>query len=302
MKLNILLWILLCTLLVPVMVIAAEPPSIEHHQFYGRVTWDLDSDVPENVVASVNGVEYSSSISIVTCDTNPCTGKYGNDVTNYLRVHGEDGNTIAFYVDDTLIDTLEYESWGVTRHDVSTSSSVITCDQRWDCDEWLSCVAATQTRTCTDVNECDTDESTKTEQKTCVAGTLPDQPQTLPACVYVWDCTSWSSCSNEIQTRSCQRSDDCDAQLSAGTISSVTQFPQPAETKVCGTVSGRTAPSVIPSTTRDVVEDDKDVSEGVSTWYYVAGIILLLVAILILVFFFRSRSKGNNGSGNQYSP
>ncbi|PIN74974.1 hypothetical protein COV17_04340 [Candidatus Woesearchaeota archaeon CG10_big_fil_rev_8_21_14_0_10_36_11] len=301
MKLK--LCVFMCMLIIPVLVIAAEPPSLEHHQFYGRVTWDMDMDVPQTVVASVNGVEYSSLISIVMCDTNPCTGKYGYDEGNYLRVQGDEGDTVAFYVDDSLIDTILYQPWGVTRHDLSISSSPVTCDQRWDCDEWSACVDNTKTQLCMDVNECDSDELTKTEQQVCSVANDTAEQQQVAACVYEWECTVWNSCSNGRQTRTCQQSDDCDTQLSIGTVSSVTQFPRPAETKVCGVITGTAAPSVVPPT-REITGTERfeEASQGVSVWYYVGGIVLILLALLVLILFLRSRSKSESGSGNQYPP
>jgi hypothetical protein len=42
-----------------------------------------------------------------------------------------------------------------------------TCEESWDCTEWSSCINGTQTRTCTDLNKCNTTELKPAESKSC---------------------------------------------------------------------------------------------------------------------------------------
>ena len=56
-------------------IVVAAPPSLENHQFYGEVHWDVGAQ-PEEVVASVNGESFSTAVEAPDyCGENTCTGK-----------------------------------------------------------------------------------------------------------------------------------------------------------------------------------------------------------------------------------
>ena len=44
-----------------------------------------------------------------------------------------------------------------------------TCNESWTCTDWSACVSGTQTRTCTDLNNCNTTKSKPNETQSCIA-------------------------------------------------------------------------------------------------------------------------------------
>jgi len=85
------------------------------------------------------------------------------------------------------------------------------CEENWTCTEWSSCVNETQTRTCTDANNCGTTVNKSAVSQTC----------TVP-CEENWSCTDWSTCVNKSQTRTCTDLNNC------GTL-----INKPDETQKC---------------------------------------------------------------------
>lgn len=71
------------------------------------------------------------------------------------------------------------------------------CTEGWTCTDWDECINETQTRICTDQNNCGTEDS------------KPEEEQDCPPCVEDWTCSEWSECINEIQTRECTDSNEC---------------------------------------------------------------------------------------------
>ena len=76
--------------------------------------------------------------------------------------------------------------------------SEAVCDEDWNCESWSSCnEQGSQTRVCTDLNSCGTEE---------------DKPEVIRACevcVENWGCSGWSNCINGKKTRDCDDSNDC---------------------------------------------------------------------------------------------
>ena len=127
------------------------------------------------------------------------------------------------------------------------------CTPSWSCTGWSpsTCPAnGQQTRTCTDSNQCGTNEGKPNETQSCIpscstlGGNICTQSQVCnggsyqtasdtnyccvggicqtPPCIESWTCTAWSSCSNWQQTRTCTDSNQC------GTTNN-----KPAETQDC---------------------------------------------------------------------
>lgn len=116
----------------------------------------------------------------------------------------------------------------------------ITCMERWNCTAWSSCsiITSTRTRTCTDSNNCGTVVNKSAESESCTPfectsnatastncankthvactgswyckndGTCAWKCDVEP-CVQNWQCSQWSSCSNNEQTRVCTDSSAC---------------------------------------------------------------------------------------------
>ncbi len=279
-----------------------EPPSLDNHQFYGAVYWDKTAKDPQYVVAKVGGQTFSSLIKkVVSCGDNTCTGSYGSDPDNILRVQAEDGQTIQFFLDAVAVGKADYQSWEVSELNFNGASFPIEkkgCVEDWKCGSWSDCSAGTQTRSCNDLNKCDSDLLKKKEEQKCgTAATKPASTTDL-TCSYDWTCTSWSSCTDSKQIRTCTRIDDCDAAFAAGKVAAVIHIDQPVGSQSC--ISGLTgslplkqlpslsAPSVKP-TTKPVVEKVSEETAGISVWLYV-GIAIIVVAIVGLVWMLRRKS------------
>ena len=133
-----------------------------------------------------------------------------------------------------------------------------TCVENWSCTSWTECQQdEAQTRICTDLNSCGTEDNKLPETQPCVYDFCQDitcQPseQTcedgfvatcenvctlgvcsectpdctghdLPPCIEDWQCTEWSECdSSQTQTRTCEDLNSCG-----------TQDNKPSETQSC---------------------------------------------------------------------
>jgi len=85
------------------------------------------------------------------------------------------------------------------KREVACFYVINTCEENWNCGEWSSCSdQGTQTRTCTDLNNCGKNENKPAISQSCT-----------PVCIENWDCTDWSYCSNldEKQIRVCTTTD-----------------------------------------------------------------------------------------------
>ncbi len=282
---------------------AEQPPSLENHQFYGAVYWDKTAKDPQYVVAKVGVQTFTSLIKKEYCAEKTCTGSYGKDTDNILRVQAQNGQTIQFFLDTLAVGTADYQSWEVSELNLNAASFPIEkkgCVEDWKCGSWSDCSAGTQTQSCTDKNACNSDLLKKKETQSCgTAGTKTASTTDLK-CSYQWDCTSWSSCVDSKQTRTCKRIDDCEAQFAAGKVAAVIHIDQPAGSQSC--ISGLTgslplkqlpslsAPSVKTMTKPTVVEKTTaSTTSGISVWLYV-GIAIIVLAIVGLVWMLRKKS------------
>jgi len=83
------------------------------------------------------------------------------------------------------------------------------CTESWNCSSWSTCLNNNQTRTCTDSNECGTEENKPDEIDTCTY---------ISPCTENWTCTDWSTCLNNNQTRTCSDSNSCNTTISQQTL------------------------------------------------------------------------------------
>lgn len=60
--------------------------------------------------------------------------------------------------------------------EVHTCKAPVVCEEDWVCDEWSECADGTQTRSCTDRNNCGTEEEKPTESQSCLPIVLPELP------------------------------------------------------------------------------------------------------------------------------
>ncbi|MBW6442426.1 hypothetical protein K0A97_01425 [Patescibacteria group bacterium] len=88
------------------------------------------------------------------------------------------------------------------------------CTENWSCTIWSNCSqGGTQTRNCTDLNQCGT-----------ILSKPPITQECDPlSCAENWSCTAWSTCSgNETQTRNCTDLNQCGTTLN-----------KPSEVRIC---------------------------------------------------------------------
>lgn len=80
------------------------------------------------------------------------------------------------------------------------------CTPNWDCTDWSTCTNGQQTKTCTDLNFCNT-----------TSGKPPESQSCGDTCTTVWNCTAWapSTCPrNQTQTRFCTDNNNCQSDKS----------------------------------------------------------------------------------------
>ncbi len=294
-----------------------QPPSLENHQFYGAVYWDKTAKEPAKVIAKVGTSSFSSPIKKEYCGDKTCTGSYGKDSDNILRVQATAGAEIKFYLDTLEVWKTSYAAGSVTVHDINVAKNPVEkpgCTPDWKCAEWSACTSGKQSQSCTDQNKCNPDEATKTETRDCSTGSVKkgSAPSSITTteikCYYQWDCSEWSSCANNQQTRKCSRIDNCDAQFAAKKVPAVVEISKPAELKSC--ISGVTGalplksegavtpPPAVKAPTKPPVEE-KEEAAGISVWIY-GGIGVIILGLIGLWLMMRKRQQGQLGVGNQY--
>jgi hypothetical protein len=153
------------------------------------------------------------------------------------------------------------------------------CVGNFQCGAWGLCNSSLQeSRTCTDVSRCKKDA--KTEIQSC------------PVCEESWVCKSWSSCSNQQQTRTCVDEHKC------GTITL-----KPALSQFCqGSTSlpplrPATPPSYTPPPPQKViVEPTPSIWEQYKNYIIGGGIgLLTLIVIIALIIFMVTKSHKKDG-------
>jgi len=314
MKARLILMIVLFSLF---LVQAAEdtPPKLENHQFYGTIYWDQNvTGYPESVNAVLGEDIFSSAVEAYSCEGNSCSAKFG--YADILRVQGS-GDRVDLYVDSVLYDSYAYTPGTVTQ--VIMDFRTGPCEPQEDCSEWSVCANGRQTSYCEDLNQCDEDKLNYTQTRSCGGtGTTRSSNTTLSStntCTYQWDCTPWTSCTNSQKTRTCVRSDDCDAKLADGVVESVINLPKPAISAFCTTQSVAETLSTNLLGQQDTIvascfdgilnQDEEQIDCGGScvacsnnnTLKYVLvtlGILLVLIALGVGIYFYISSKKMAN--------
>ncbi|HLD72762.1 MAG TPA: hypothetical protein VJA23_04195 [Candidatus Nanoarchaeia archaeon] len=321
---NLIFFLSLFFILAVLPVLAVEPPSLENHQFYGYVFWNESQTAPKTVTATLSIASFPSAIKDTACVNKACSGKYGYSSDNILRVKGgKQGDLILFKVDSFLLKNYTYEPDQATQLNfslfagavapainLSASVNLTACSSNWNCSDWNTCTEQKQSRTCNDLNKCNSSLINKTEEQSCgtAANNVPSQKKTTPknvtaalGCPYYWDCSTWSECSTVgTQTRTCLRTDDCDQKLKDKKVPSIIALPKPNEKKVCSAVETTTPLSSAPQpqkftppTPPAAPKEAIPVKEESSFWTYILiiAIVVVLIAIGALVYFLK-RGKG----------
>ncbi|MEK6900148.1 MAG: hypothetical protein AABX05_03410, partial [Nanoarchaeota archaeon] len=145
--------------------IAAEaPPSLSNHQFYGEVSWDKGSAVPVQVNAKIAGRTYVSEVMSLPCLVNPCIGRYGYEASNILRVQGQDGEVISFFVGSIKVKEYTYKDGEATKLDLDIRAAS------------LQAAAEAQAQAAAEVQEEDADSDEESPAETSQNESLPAVP------------------------------------------------------------------------------------------------------------------------------
>lgn len=103
--------------------------------------------------------------------------------------------------------------------------STCVCVEHWDCDAWSTCSGGTQVRSCTDLNDCGTDDSKPSLTRTCTIGSTGGSTSggsssgggssLPPPCTEAWSCDEWSSCQTDgFSRRTCNDANNCGTSMS----------------------------------------------------------------------------------------
>lgn len=138
------------------------------------------------------------------------------------------------------------------------------CEENWTCTEWSECINGTQTRTCTDLDDCGTTENKPAESQACV-------------CVEDWECSEWSTCINGTQTRSCIDKNDCGATKN-----------KPLEEQACIGEEG-VGPEGVPSTGVGIT----GLIVGVLKNPMAVGLIFVIIIIITSLLYWKRSKKGH---------
>ena len=149
-----------------------------------------------------------------------------NPVVQDIEMENPDSSTDEFLIEeakrilddcnrqrDEMNETEDTSSSGSGNSDGSTSdptesNSTFDCIENWICGNWSECVNGTQTRNCTDINNCNT-----TLNKPPVIRECNSTDNITQNCTENWNCTEWSECINGTQTRNCTDLNNCGTTL-----------------------------------------------------------------------------------------
>lgn len=105
-------------------------------------------------------------------------------------------------------------------------------------------------------------------------------------CYYQWSCTDWSECFGGEQTRTCERTDECDVLLEANPEMTVIAYPKDAESRNCAMPKKEAAPKTItapPKAPLEIVAPEEGEAAPVEKKKSKLGLILTLIAGTLLL-------------------
>jgi len=183
------------------------------------LTWTAPGDDGSTGQAASYDVRYSTSPitagtwdGATTVDNEPVPGTAGTNET--MVVSGLAMNTTYYFA----LKTTDEASNQSAISNVATKTT--TCTEAWSCGSWSTCTSGTQSRTCSDLNNCGTTVNRPATSQSCSSEPPP------PACQEDWSCGDWTACSNSQQTRTCTDRNDCGSQDDRpGTSRSCTEPP-----------------------------------------------------------------------------
>jgi len=199
-----------------------------------------DTDVSHNINDILTCTEAYSSVGHMTCDLGYC--EY--DSVTQIPDSCSSGDCLTIS-DTTHVSCL---SNGKYSGILSGQCPGETCTPIWVCGSWSTCSGNTQTRTCTDSNDCNSLGKPSTSQS--CTNPVP------PTCTPNWQTGSWSACSNSLQTRTVTDSNNC--QTTSG---------KPSTSQGCNGTTGNIF---------------NDIFNDPMIWWIIGGIGTLLIVVLLL--------------------
>ncbi|MBI2662012.1 hypothetical protein HYX11_00965 [Candidatus Woesearchaeota archaeon] len=294
-----LLFILLVFVLSASSIIADNPPNFDNEQFYGTAVWEKSATAPSAVSVTVasTGVVYMSVIKNVVCGSRQCTGKYGYDKDNILRVQAQEEEELVFYLGVVEAKKVYYTAGEVVQLDLPEGGVVKAS---------IGQAVINQTITNqTGVNQTVTGQTTgETTQTSTQGGGGQAGGQaggvstggTSVVCVSSWTCSEWMSCSGGQEVRTCRDEHKCGTNLG-----------KPIEKRSCVSVSEEITSYVpeqvqsyepeVQQPTQEAVREE--VQKAEFNWSYViyGGIGLLVLIGIIAGGYWWVRSR--NGGGEE---
>jgi len=117
---------------------------------------------------------------------------------------------------------------GLEHSAIMELSPLTNCTPSWSCSDWSACVGAVHTKTCSDLNNCNTTSGKPNLTESCVVPTV---------CISDWSCTPWSplNCSSNVnQTRICTDKNNCNSLAS-----------KPNELNICQIEAGSSLKTIL---------------------------------------------------------
>jgi len=93
---------------------------------------------------------------------------------------------------------------------------VSNCTPSWNCNNWSDCVSGSQSRNCSDLNNCGSNVGIPSETRVCGEG----------SCISSWSCTEWEDCKDDKEVRACADINGCPVETD-----------MPPEQRECGSAS-----------------------------------------------------------------
>ncbi|MCH8328967.1 MAG: hypothetical protein IIB81_01080, partial [Nanoarchaeota archaeon] len=121
-----------------------------------------------NILSAGNSVKYTTElINISDIEINAIV-----DFDNFVEESDESNNVIKKIINkETISEETETSTYtpaiSPSGGGSGGSSATITCTEQWQCTSWSNCINNTQTRTCSDINNCGTTTNKPTETQQC---------------------------------------------------------------------------------------------------------------------------------------
>jgi len=144
----------------------------------------------------------------------PCPGSRSgyacdlDDDEEYFEISGlTNSGVIEMYYEGSLPDEDDEEN----------------CTPSWNCTSWSECINSQRTRTCSDINNCNSTANKPVESETCI-----------PPCSPNWNCGNWTNCNKKTlkQVRVCTDANNCGTQENKPTESQDCEMPKSSTGKV----------------------------------------------------------------------